>query len=89
MARRRLQTRFLGETYEEKTDPNFEINFVIEVTNLGDKPTALSPSIKILALHGRTATPIRVELSISESDRKLVPNSPTEVHASTVSVQNA
>ena len=36
LSRRRINARFVGETYDPKSEPNIEIRLEVEITNLGD-----------------------------------------------------
>ena len=83
ISRRRIKARFVGETYDPKSEPNIEIRLEVEITNLGDKATALTPTVKISALDALTRSPLDIELTI-ESQRRLEPQTPNTIAASAV-----
>ncbi len=88
-SRRRIKARFLSETHYTRSQPN-QIRLEVEITNLGDKPTALTPSVKVSALDALSRSPINLELIIESSERRrLEPQTPTRVGASGVVVGEA
>lgn len=83
LSRRRIKVRFVGETYDPKLEPHIEIRLELEIINLGDKPTALAPSVKVSSLDALSRSPLCMELII-ESERLLEPQTPTTIVASAV-----
>ena len=84
VSRRRLRVRILSETYDVKSEPNMSIDLSFEAENLGEIPTSLDPQIYIKALSGHDASPMKVDLEVKSTDRKLEPHHPKICSAYTV-----
>ena len=83
LSRRRIKARFVSEIHE-KSQPNL-VRLEVEITNLGDRPTALRPSVKVSALDELSRCPANYEfvfeqpasVAVLEQDRHLKPKTPT------------
>lgn len=73
--RRKIQVRILRENYDPKTNPNSEVLLQFEVTNLGEKPTALEPVVSVASLTPK-GKGITIALNVQEPDRHLPPHTP-------------
>ncbi len=82
-SRRRIRARFVSEIHE-KSQPNL-VRLEVVITNLGDKPTALGPSVKVSVLDELSRCPTNYEfvfeqpasVAVLEQDRHLKPQTPT------------
>ena len=81
--RRRLVTRFLTETYEPKSEPTVEVKLQFEVTNIGERATALQPEVVVTSLTPKSEH-CTFKLQIIEQDRRLEPHAPKTFHAKAV-----
>lgn len=73
--RRKIQVRILRENYDPKTNPTSEVLLQFEVTNLGEKPTALEPVVSVASLTPKGKR-MAVALNVQEPDRHLPPHTP-------------
>lgn len=73
--RRKVEVRSLVETFDTKTDPNIEVDLSFEVTNLGEKTTALKPSIIVKSIMPKRERR-KFTLEVQEADRMLPPHTP-------------
>ncbi len=73
--RRRITARILRETYDPKESPYLEVTLELEITNLGDKTTALNSEIVVKASTPK-GEPRKFVLVVNEENRELPSNSP-------------
>jgi hypothetical protein len=80
LGRRRIRVRVLHEELHPKAQPDVEVVLRFEVTNIGEKPTSLEPTVVVDAVTPNRK-PISFELTIQEADRQLPPHAPKQFAA--------